>query len=85
MLYYGFSMEQNLFNQDWPRKTSSNRNKNKVTMYTFIDNWYGDSFSFPTLRAAKKEAKNHTCGHSIAIYHNGDIVAIVKPNERPLP
>lgn len=54
-------------------------------MYTFTDNWYGDVFSFPSLRQAKREARQHTCGHCIAIYHNGDIVSIVKPKENPLP
>lgn len=54
-------------------------------MYTFTDNWYGDSFTFPTLARAKREAKKHTYGHSIAIYNKGDIVAVVKPQENPLP
>ena len=54
-------------------------------MYTFTDNWYGDVCTFDTLRKAKLEAKKHTCGHSIAIYHKGDIVAIIKPNENQLP
>jgi hypothetical protein len=53
--------------------------------FYFKDNWAGDIHNFDTLRQAKKEAKNHTLGHSIAIYSGGDIVAIVKPNETPLP
>lgn len=54
-------------------------------MFTFTDNWYGDVFSFPTLGQAKREAKKHTVGHCIAIYHKGEIVAVVKPQENPLP
>lgn len=34
-------------------------------MYTFIDNWCGDHYEFPTLREAKKEAKNHTFGFPV--------------------
>ena len=55
------------------------------TPYTFTDNWYGDSYQFTTLREAKKEARKHTCGHSIHIYKQGTIVSVVKPNERPMP
>jgi hypothetical protein len=54
-------------------------------MYTFTDTWYGDVYQYSTLSAAKREAKKLTYGHSIAIYRKGEIVAIVKPNERPLP
>lgn len=54
-------------------------------MYTFTDTWYGDTYQYPTLLGAKRAAGKLTFGHSIAIYHKGEIVAIVKPNERPLP
>lgn len=54
-------------------------------MYTFRDNWYGDVYSFPTLKKAKQEAAKHTYGHSIAIYRGWDIVAVVAPDENPLP
>lgn len=54
-------------------------------MYTFRDTWYGDVYNCPTLSSAKREAKKHTYGHSIAIYHKGEIAAIVYPNEKPLP
>lgn len=54
-------------------------------MYYFTDNWVGDVYRFPSLREAKKEAKKHTCGHSIAIFHDMEIVAVVAPSERPLP
>lgn len=54
-------------------------------MYTFRDTWYGDIHEYRTLREAKRAAKSMTCGHSIAIYRNGEIQAIVPPRERPLP
>ena len=54
-------------------------------MCAFTDTWYGDVYQHPTLSTAKREAKKLTFGHSIAIYRKGEIVAIVKPNERPLP
>ncbi len=54
-------------------------------MYTFRDNWYGDVSSYPTLKEAKREAQKHTYGHRIAIYRGMDIVAIVNPDEDPLP
>ncbi len=53
--------------------------------FYFTDNWVGDVYKFDTLRQAKKEAKNHTCGHTIAIYCDGQIVSLVKPRENPLP
>lgn len=54
-------------------------------MYSFRDTWYGDVFEFPTLRKAKREAQKMTCGHCIQIYKEGEIVAVVKPKENPLP
>lgn len=54
-------------------------------MYTFRDNWYGDVYSFPTLKEAKQEAAKHTYGHSIAIFRGWDIVAVIAPDENPLP
>ena len=54
-------------------------------MYTFRDTWYGDVYNYPTLSAAKRAAKRLTYGHSIAIYHNSEIVAVVRPSENPLP
>lgn len=57
----------------------------KQIMYTFRDNWYGDVYSFRTLKEAKREAQKMTYGHSIAIYRGWDIVAVVSPDEDPLP
>lgn len=54
-------------------------------MYHFRDNWVGEGYSFPTLEEAKEEAKKHTCGHAIAIWHDREIVAWVEPGERPYP
>lgn len=53
--------------------------------YTFRDNFCGDRYEFVSLREAKKEAKNHTYGFQIYIYSNGEIAAIVNPNDKPLP
>lgn len=57
----------------------------KEEAYYFLDNWYGDTYSFPTLSAAKKEAAKHTFGHSVPIHQGMEIVAVVEPRERPLP
>jgi hypothetical protein len=54
-------------------------------MYYFTDTWYGNVYEFRTLREAKREAKQMTCGHSIAIFRNGEIVSTVKPREKPFP
>ena len=53
--------------------------------YSFRDNFSGDSYQFENLREAKKEAKNHTYGFQIYIYCNGEIVAVVEANDKPLP
>ena len=53
--------------------------------YSFRDNFSNDRYEFVSLREAKKEAKNHTYGFQIYIYCNGDIAAIVNPNDKPLP
>ena len=54
--------------------------------YRFQDNFSGDSYQFASLREAKQEAKNHTYGFQIYIYGNdGEIAAIVNPNDKPLP
>ena len=55
--------------------------------YYFTDNWVGNVYNFATIREAKKEAKKHTYGHSIAIYSrkSGSIVTFVAPRENPLP
>lgn len=54
-------------------------------IYTFQDNFSGDNYQFASLRDAKKEAKNHTYGFPIYIYDRGEIVAVVNPNDKPLP
>ena len=53
--------------------------------YRFRDNFSNDSYQFASLREAKKEAKYHTYGFSVYIYCNGEIVAVVDPNDKPLP
>ena len=53
--------------------------------YEFIDNFSGDSYQFASLKEAKQAAKQLTFGFSIYIYREGDIVAIVEPNDTPLP
>ncbi len=54
--------------------------------YTFRDNFSGDSYQFVSLREAKQAAKHLTYGYPIYIY-GGDksIVAVVNPNDTPLP
>lgn len=53
--------------------------------YTFRDNFSNDRYEFASLREAKQEAKYHTYGFTIYIYCNGEIAAIVNPNDNPLP
>ena len=53
--------------------------------YRFQDNFSGDSYQFASLREAKKVAKKHTWGFPVYIYCDGDIVAVVDANDKPLP
>lgn len=53
--------------------------------YTFRDNFSGDSYQFVSLREAKQAAKHLTYGYPIYIYSNSSIVAVVNPNDKPLP
>ena len=53
--------------------------------YRFRDNFYGDSYQFVSLREAKQAAKQLTFGNPIYIYRDRDIVAVVNPNDKPLP
>ena len=53
--------------------------------YTFRDNFSGDSYKFENLREAKQAAKHFTYGNPIYIFKDRDIVAVVNPNEKPLP
>ena len=53
--------------------------------YTFQDNFSGDNYQFASLKEAKKEAKHLTFGYPIYIYCNGEIVAVVDANDKPLP
>ena len=53
--------------------------------YTFRDNFSGDSYQFVSLNEAKQAAKQLTFGFQIYIYCNGEIAAIVNPNDKPLP
>lgn len=53
--------------------------------YTFRDNFSGDRYQFASLREAKKAAKLLTFGYPIYIYSDKGIVAIVYPNDTPLP
>lgn len=53
--------------------------------YSFRDNFSNDRYEFVSLREAKKEAKHLTFGYPIYIYCNGEIAAVVNPNDKPLP
>ena len=54
--------------------------------YTFRDNFSGDSYQFVSLREAKQAAKRLTYGYPIYIYGSDkSIVAVVNPNDTPLP
>ena len=54
--------------------------------YSFRDNFSNDRYEFASLREAKQAAKNCTYGFQIYIYGNdGEIAAIVNPNDKPLP
>ena len=53
--------------------------------YEFRDNFSGDSYQFASLKDAKQAAKQLTFGFSIYIYRDGDIVAVVEANDKPLP
>lgn len=53
--------------------------------YSFRDNFSNDSYQFASLIEAKQAAKQLTYGFQIYIYCNGDIVAVVEPNDKPLP
>lgn len=53
--------------------------------YTFRDNFSGDSYQFVSLREAKQAAKHLTFGYPIYIFSGNSIVAVVKPNDKPLP
>ncbi len=53
--------------------------------YTFRDNFSGDSYQFVSLREAKQAAKHLTFGYPIYIYRDSNIVAVVNPNDKPLP
>lgn len=55
--------------------------------YTFRDNFSGDSYQFASLREAKQAAKHLTFGYPIYIYNRdkSSIVAVVNPNDKPLP
>ena len=53
--------------------------------YRFRDNFYGDSYHFASLREAKQAAKHLTFGYPIYIFRDRDIVAVVNPNDTPLP
>ena len=53
--------------------------------YRFIDNFSGDSYQFASLKDAKQAAKQLTFGFSIYIYRDCDIVAVLEPNDTPLP
>lgn len=56
-----------------------------MSKFHFIDNWTGDLHEFATLREAKRAAKSLTHGYQIAITKERRIVAVVEPNENPLP
>ena len=53
--------------------------------YTFRDNFSGDRYQFVSLREAKQAAKHLTYGYPIYIYSGESIVAVVNPNDKPLP
>lgn len=53
--------------------------------YRFRDNFSGDSYQFVSLREAKQAAKHLTYGYPIYIFRDRDIVAVVNPNDTPLP
>ena len=53
--------------------------------YTFRDNFSGDRYQFVSLREAKQAAKHLTYGYPIYIFSDRSIVAVVNPNDTPLP
>lgn len=53
--------------------------------YTFQDNFSGDRYEFASINEAKKAAKQLTFGNPIYIFKDRDIVAIVYPEDKPLP
>lgn len=53
--------------------------------YEFIDNWSGENHQFASLKEAKQAAKQLTFGFPVYIYRGGDIVAVLEPNDTPLP
>ena len=53
--------------------------------YRFRDNFIGDSYQFASLNEAKQAAKQLTFGYPIYIFKDRDIVAVVNPNDKPLP
>ena len=74
-------------------KQNNNKNEKKMKTqkmkdekkYEFIDNWSGENHQFASLKEAKQAAKQLTFGFSIYIYREGDIVAVLEPNDTPLP
>ena len=77
-----FEIKQNNNKNEKKMKTQKMKDEKK---YEFIDNFSGDSYQFASLKEAKQAAKQLTFGFSIYIYREGDIVAVLEPNDTPLP
>ena len=84
MLYLCIVLEIKQNNNKNEKKMKTQKMKDEKK-YEFIDNWSGENHQFASLKEAKQAAKQLTFGFSIYIYREGDIVAIVEANDKPLP
>lgn len=72
------------FDDNGKAQTRALREEEKMK-YSFRDNFNDDRYEFDSLKEAKQAAKQHTWGFPVYIYSDGNIAAIVNPNDKPLP